>query len=97
MSTDFAIKALRGASQWALGIAAAGVVVWVVITYLQWHQAHQNGGSNSQQALLALEPFSYLILAALLGLVGFGCRVGANWMALRLRSVYLDTSPTKDS
>lgn len=96
VSTDLASTALRQASAVSLILAAAGVVVWGVITYLQWHQFHQQGLSASQQALGALEPFSILLFAALLGLVGFGCRLTENWIGLRLQTVYLDESGSAD-
>jgi hypothetical protein len=96
VSTDFAITALRQASVVSLGLAAAGVVVWAVITYLDWHQFHQQGASASEQALGALEPFSVLLFAALLGLVGFGCRLAASWVGLRLRTVYLEENDSDE-
>jgi hypothetical protein len=92
VATDFASTALRQASVASLVVAAAGVVVWGVTTYLQWHQFHQQGFSASQQALGALEPFSILLFAAVLGLVGFGCRLASNWIGLRLRSEYLEAA-----
>ena len=90
VSADFAITALRRASVASLLIAAAGVVAWGATTYLQWHQINHDGGSASEQALGALGVYSVLVLAGLLGLVGFGCRLAAEWFGLRLRTLYLE-------
>jgi hypothetical protein len=93
VSVDFASTALIRFSVAAQVLAAAGVLVWGVVTFLQWHQIHTQGGSGTEQALGALEPFSILLFAAILGMIGFGCRLAGDWIGLRVTSDYLSETP----
>ena len=80
---------MRGVAIAAQVLALVGVAVWGVVTYLQWHQFHVQHLSTSEQALGALQPFSILLFAAVLGTIGVGCKLAANWINLRLTSEYL--------
>ena len=89
VSVDFAVTSMRGVAMAAQVLALVGVAVWGVITYLQWHQFHVQHAPTSEQALGALQPFSFLLFAAVLGTLGVGCQLAANWINLRLTSEYL--------
>jgi len=81
-------------------IGALGVVVWGFITYLSWDRFGPGLGHGDWKAQVyaILSPFSVLVFAALAIGVGAGCRLLAQWSALRLTDDYFsnDTSDAVD-
>ncbi len=96
VSADFATNATLRAATLAQIIAAAGVIVWGVVTYLEWHQLHKQGVPRADQVLGALQPFGILLFSAILGIVGTGCRLAGNWISIRLSIDYLEDTGDDD-
>ena len=89
VSAYLAIRTLRGAATAAQIIALLGVGVWIAVTILEWYQTGDFRTPGTERATAVLAPVSILILSALLGLVGFACRAGSDWLSLRLDSDHL--------
>jgi hypothetical protein len=94
VNVSLAVDVLRWTAIAVQALGALGVLAWGFLTYVAWNRISgaEGVGQGGWQIKAAsiLSPISLLLLAALAVGVGTGCRLLAEWSAMRLADEYLE-------
>ena len=93
VKTSFAVEMVRWTGLAVQAIGALGIVAWGILTYLQWDRLGGDSGIGEGWRIrlaLVLGSSGLLLLSAIAIGVGAGCRLLAEWSALRLLDEYME-------